>query len=103
MRDEYNELDKVVSLSVDNSSLNQANILQELKSHQEQMVERMEQSLKINLMETLTGLCRQLKNKATVNNLAQPNLSNNAMFKLLTSLQNKIEELAEKTKQDFQH
>ena len=101
MCDEYTELDKVGILSVDNSSLNQANILQELKNHQEQMAERMEQRLKINMIEILTGLCGQLQDiedvappQATVHNLAQPNLSDNAMFQLRTSLQNKVEELS---------
>ena len=44
MRNKYNEFDKVDSLSVDNSSLNHTNILQELKNCQEQMAERMEQN-----------------------------------------------------------
>lgn len=100
MRNKYNKFDKVGSLSVDNSSLNQANISQELKNHQEQMAEGMEQNLKINMIETLTGLCGQLEDnenappQAAVNNLAQPNLSDNAMFQLLTSLQNKVEALS---------
>ena len=101
MREEYNDLDEVGGLSVDNSSLNQAHILQEMKIHQEQMAERMEQNLKINMIETLTGLCGQLENEENIapqqesaNNLAQPNFSDNAMFQLLTSLQNKVEALS---------
>ena len=35
MRNQYNKIDKVGSLSVDNSSLSQSSILQELKDHQE--------------------------------------------------------------------
>ena len=87
IRDEYTKLNEVSSLLVDNSSLNQANILQELKTRQEQMAERMEKNLKINMIEMLSGLCGQLKDienfpppQATVNNLVQPNLYNNAMF-----------------------
>ena len=101
MRDEYTELDRVGSLSVGGSSLNQANILQELKNHQEQMVERIEQNLALKMIDILTGLCGQLEDteniaplQATADNLVQPNFSNNAMFQLLTSLQNKVEALS---------
>ena len=63
MQQEYNNLNKIGDLLVDNSNLNQASILQELKNHQEWMEEWMEQNLEINMTETLTGLCGKMENK----------------------------------------
>ena len=62
MRIEYNDLDEVGRLTIAISNLNQANILQELKDHQKEMYVRMEQNLKINMIEMLTGVCGQMKN-----------------------------------------
>ena len=50
-REEYSDLDEVGGLTLNNSVLNQANILQELKNHQEEMaVIRMEQNCKISMI-----------------------------------------------------
>ena len=64
MRIEYNNIDEAGGLTITNSNLNQANILQELKSYQEQMVDRMEQDIKVNMIETLSYLCGQMENES---------------------------------------
>ena len=70
-----------------------------MKNHQEQMAERMEQNLKIDVIEILIGLYRQIENdnvspQQAANNLQQPFNQHNAMFQLLISLQNKVETLS---------
>ena len=59
MRSEYSDLDEVGGLSLNNSILNQANILQELKNHQEEVTAWMENNLKINMIDAMTGICEQ--------------------------------------------
>ena len=65
MREEHNGLDEVEALTINDSALNQANILQELKNHQEQMYLQMEQTMKVNLVEALTGICGDMVNENT--------------------------------------
>jgi hypothetical protein len=108
MRAEYSDLDEVGGLTLNNSILNQANILQELKSHQEEIAARMENNLKINMIEAMTGLCDQYGNEENcpptqhhqyppsepsdvVNNLSS---SDKAIFQLLKTLQDKVEALS---------
>ena len=62
---EYNNLDEVGRLTIASSNLNQETILQELKDNQEEISTRMVQNLKINVIETLTGLCGQVENEKT--------------------------------------
>ena len=62
-REEYSDLDEASGLTLNNSILNQANILQELKNRQEEMAVRMEQSFKINMIKTMSGLCEKMGNK----------------------------------------
>ena len=89
-----------------NSVLNQANILQELKNHQEEMAVQMEQNLKINTIETMIGLCEQMgyeekhppSNHSNYTHLNAANSANNlslsdkAIFQLLKTL--KVEALS---------
>jgi len=102
MHKEYNNLDEVGGLTINDSALNQANILQELKKHQEHMSLRMEQIIKVNLITALTGICGDMGNENTppmhdfnaannTRNLASGNKA--AILQLLTNLQNKVEQL----------
>jgi hypothetical protein len=108
VRAEYSDLDEVGGLTLNNSILNQANILQELKSHQEEIAARMENNLKINTIEAMTGLCDQYSDEENrpptqhhqyppsepadvVNNLSS---SDKAIFQLLKTLQDKVEALS---------
>ena len=107
VREEYSDLDEVGGLTLKNSVLNQANILQELKNHQEEMAVRMEQNFKINMIETMSGLCKQIGNEenhqpanpsntAHVNETSANNLSSSdkAIFQFLKTLQDKVAALS---------
>ena len=53
MRKEYLDLQEVGGITINNSSLSQANMIQELKVHQEAIPNNMKEELKANLMQTL--------------------------------------------------
>ena len=53
MRKEYLDPQEVGSLTINNLSLSQANMIQELKVHQEAIPNNMKEELKANLMQTL--------------------------------------------------
>ena len=53
MQREYLDLQEVGGLTVNNSTLSQVNLVQELKIHQEQMSTNLKEELKANLMQTL--------------------------------------------------
>ena len=59
MRSEYSDLDEVGGLSPNNSILKQANILQELNNHQEEIAAWMENNWKINMIDAMTRICEQ--------------------------------------------
>ena len=95
MREEYNYFDEVGALTIKNTALNQANILQLLKNHQEQMFLRMEKTLKVSLIEALTGICGDKEYESAhpmydfnaVNNIRNLASGNKAtIMQLLTSL-----------------
>ena len=53
MRTEYLNLQEVGGLTVNNSILNQANVIQELKNHQEEFAYNLQSHFKASLMQTL--------------------------------------------------
>ena len=53
MRTEYLNLQEVGGLTVKNSILNQVNIIQELKIHQEEFANNLQSDFKANLMQNL--------------------------------------------------
>ena len=59
-RGEYSDLADVSGLTLNNSVLDEANILQELNNYQESITVRMEQNLKMNIVETMAGICEQV-------------------------------------------
>ena len=61
MRIESNDLEEFGGLTIASSNLNQVNILQNLKKNQEEMSMRVEQNLKNNMIDTLTGLYGQIE------------------------------------------
>ena len=58
MRQEYSDLEAVGALTLEDSSLNHAKILQELKDNQAHLAQTMEEQLKVNLVETLDSYAR---------------------------------------------
>ena len=64
----------------------------------------MEQNLKINMIETITGLCRQMKNEKNIPSQQEMNSANNmkkssfgnddAIYQLLNALQGRVEALS---------
>ena len=100
----YNNLEKVGGITIARSNLSQANIIKELKQHQEEMSARMEQDLKTNKIETLTGLCGKMKNKEKIPPQQEMNSANNmkkatfgnddSIYQLLTGFQNKVKAIS---------
>ena len=56
MRQEYSDLQDVGGLSINNSLLNQANIIKELKEHQVLMTNNMKTEFNANIMQTFQAL-----------------------------------------------
>ena len=56
MRQEYLDLQEVGGLTVNNSLLNQANVIQDLKDHQQLMTNNLKSDITTNLMNTFKAL-----------------------------------------------
>ena len=70
MRQEYSDLQDVGGLSVNNTLLNQANILQELKDHQVQISNDMKTEFNANIMQTFQAL-NMMTNQENEGNFAE--------------------------------
>ena len=53
IREEYLDLQELGNLTINNSSLSQENMIQELKVHEEAITNNMKEELKANFMQTL--------------------------------------------------
>ena len=70
MRQEYSDLQDVGGLSINNTLLNQANIIQELKDHQVQMSNDMKSEFNANIMQTFQAL-NMMNNQENVGDFSE--------------------------------